>query len=133
MQDQKLKENGYETLDHHVMHGTFHSCQQDNKDIGEIRIKWEIVQCGDITVIGQQIRNKNNQYTLRQWNPRDQKASFGDDNDPQTKPICPMTFCCCYAVELLFKVTFKEVIDYCQEGIQSCTYVFDHMEKDNAG
>lgn len=80
----------------------------EGPEIGDMRIRWEVVRCCEVTVIAQQIQGENETYTLRPWNPLKEKES---NNDPDVSVSCPITCICCYIVESLFKHLSCEVID----------------------
>ena len=79
----------------------------EGPEIGDMRIRWEIVRCCEVTVIAQQIKTEDN-YTLRPWNPLKEKDT---NNDPDVSVSCPITCICCYIVESLFKHISLEMID----------------------
>lgn len=47
---------------------------------GDVRISWEFVPCGEITVVAQQMKDPNtkeNEFTFRQWNPERKDVEWG--------------------------------------------------------
>lgn len=40
-----------------------------NPHIGQIRISFEYDKCGPCTVVAQQVASKQNDFSLRRWNP----------------------------------------------------------------
>ena len=43
---------------------------QTGTTIGDVKITWQYVPCGEITVIAQQMTNDKDELTFRQWNPK---------------------------------------------------------------
>ena len=71
--------------------------------------------------------NKNQEFTLRQWNPKQIKVAFDQDNGSSVEASCPMTLICCYVVEKLFKVMAQETINEVRVGLKSTDEVFALM------
>ena len=54
-----------------------------NGEVGDVRIRWEIVKCSDCTVIAQQMEDdQKGQFTFRAWNPSKEKVAFEESNEP---------------------------------------------------
>jgi hypothetical protein len=61
--------------------------------VGDIRISFDYVPCGDTTIIAQQIV-KNNELTFRQWNPNKLNCPVEENNDPDHETVCLLCVCC---------------------------------------
>jgi hypothetical protein len=42
---------------------------EGSPDVGDLRVRWEEVQCKNYTFIAQQIKDENDEFTFRTWNP----------------------------------------------------------------
>jgi hypothetical protein len=76
--------------------------------------------CGDVTVLSQQIYNKqDNVWTFRKWNPYKKDAEFGEDvgaDDLEDVGTCRTVCClCCVIVGKCFNAVIEEVVDELEE------------------
>ena len=97
--------------------------------VGDMRIKWEIVPMQRLNIIAQQVINSNkseDKYTFRAWNPNDEEAEVGAEEDV-TEASCPMCCFCCWCVEKCFKTMFKEEINVVNYDDASTDEIFDKM------
>lgn len=81
------------------------------QQVGDMRVKFQYVACGEVNVMAQQMQDEKGRYTFRQWNPSKIDAPWGEDNGSETDVHCPLCCICCFAVEKFMKETFQEVID----------------------
>jgi len=98
--------------------------------IGDIRIKWEVVHCNPITIVAQQMENEENELTFRPFYPKSPNAKLGEE-DYTEEAACPVQCICCWGVEKCFKAVFTETIDYCRFGTNTADQVFDKLEEEN--
>lgn len=84
----------------------------EQPQIGDIRVKWEIVPNLKVNILAQQITDKN-QFTFRPWNPSDKFAESGEGStqDHDSQSSCPVACIFCFCVEKCFKTIFREEID----------------------
>ena len=70
---------------------------------------------------------KSDKFTFRPWNPNDEMAEVGAEED-QTEATCPV--CCfpCWCVEKCFKTVFKEEVNVIQYDDDSADEIFDKMQ-----
>jgi len=98
----------------HLNDGYLYSRMQANQvgdmalgqQIGDMRIKFKYVACGDVNVMAQQMQNEHGRYTFRQWNPTKIDTPWGENNDSDTDASCPIFCVCCYFVEKFMKEAF---------------------------
>jgi hypothetical protein len=81
------------------------------QQIGDMRVKFETVECGPLNVMAQQMQDDKGRFTFRQWNPERTDVPWGEDNGSETDAHCPMACVCCFVVEWCFKNAFQDVID----------------------
>lgn len=92
--------------------------------IGTVRISWQYMPCGLITVTAQQMDKENmgdhDELTFRKWNPSKIDTTMGSDNSSSTDPMCPLICIGWYIVErICFQRVFDDCIDYCCWGYKS--------------
>ena len=57
--------------------------------IGDMRVKFDFVECGPLNVISQQMQDDKGRFTFRQWNPERINVPWGEENDSETDAHCP--------------------------------------------
>ena len=85
-------------------------------ELGDIRVKWEMVECQNVTFISQQMNN-GEQFTFRNWNPEKEDVEWGESTDQDIEVSCPMWCLPCFITECCFKAAFQETIDYVNTGL----------------
>lgn len=110
-----------------------HHDEQDlnTAELGDIRVKWQMVVCSDVTFISQQMQNGEGEFTFRNWNPDKEDVPWGESTAQDVDVSCPGYCLPCFIVECLFKAVFQETIDYVRGGLHKMEACFDTMEEEN--
>lgn len=53
----------------------------EDKDVGQIRVKYKLHKCGEATVIGQQIQDDRGLMTIRMYNPKKKDLPYGESTE----------------------------------------------------
>ena len=104
---------------------------EGSPDVGDLRVRWEEVQCKNYTFIAQQIKDENDEFTFRTWNPQKVDAELDEETDQDIEACCPAVCLPCYLVELCFKTAFQETIDTVHPGSKSANWVFKQLSSAN--
>lgn len=115
----------YARLAHHVEYNL------DVAELGDIRVKWEMVECSDVTFVSQQMQDGEGEYTFRNWNPEKEDVAWGESTAQDVDIACPWYCLPCFITECCFKVAFQETIDYVRGGLHKMDQCFDYMEEEN--
>jgi hypothetical protein len=81
-------------------------------ELGDIRVKWQMVVCSDVSFISQQMKDKEGEFTFRNWNPDKEDVEWGESTDQDIEVSCPFYCLPCFITECFFKAAFQETIDY---------------------
>ncbi|CDW88063.1 transmembrane protein 43 [Stylonychia lemnae] len=130
----QVKENGYKepTRSGEFIFLKKHDHLIPDTDVGDIRIAFDYVPCGDTTIMAQQIV-RNNQYTFRQWNPKKSNCPVEESNDPDHETVCLLCACCPCArvVDSCFQSIFKETIEIVDESLINRKELIGKMQSQN--
>jgi len=72
----------------HLVGKFHHDNISGSSDIGDIRICYFQVPCGPISLVSQQVQDRD-YFTFRQWNPKKELLPYGQNNDADYEAVCP--------------------------------------------
>jgi len=75
-------------------------------ELGDIRVKWQMVVCDNVSFISQQMKNGNDEFTFRNWNPDKEDVEWGESTAQDVEVSCPLYCLPCYITECFFKAAF---------------------------
>jgi hypothetical protein len=98
--------------------------------VGQYRVKFHYNECGLTTVMAQQIKDNDDQHTLRKWNPEKLRVEYGKSTDAEADGTMGPALCCyiCMCVNCCMNTMFEEVVDQFQDGSQSAEEYFASTE-----
>jgi len=83
--------------------------------IGQMRVKFHFNKCGTATIISQAIKNDDDQFTFRKWNPNKLQVPYGVSTDADASGVCSGYYLC-KIVNCCMDSLFEEVIDHAGDG-----------------
>ena len=83
-----------------------------------MRVTFKYNQCGETSIMAQQIKDPEGGYTFRKWNPLKENVPFEDHTDAEPdQSRGPLLFCyMCEIVSWCFGTLFEEAIDLFVDG-----------------
>ena len=122
MTAQKMKEHGYGQFE--FSNGYFQSHanpENPSSDIGKYRVKFHYNKCGQTSVLAQQVKDDDGNWTFRKWNPYKINVPYGQGTDAEAdSTLGPLLFCyICAIVNCCMNSMFEEVVDVFVDGIKT--------------
>lgn len=103
----------------------------EGEHVGQYRIKFHYNECGEATIMAQQIQDDEGVYTFRKWNPDKKNVPFGTSTDAEQDTVCsPMCCYICMCVNCLMNSLFEEVVDHAKDGSTTSEDYFKGKESD---
>jgi len=101
--------------------------ESEGNKVGTIRVGFTYNKCSDGSIMAQQIKDDEDNYTLRKWNPEKRNVPYGVSTDGDMDSTCGNPLCCyiCMCVNCIMNVMFEETINKAQDGRMSSDEYFE--------
>merc|ERR1712032_1737695 len=87
-------------------------------------------ECGNATIMAQQIEDADGNRTFRKWNPEKKTVPYGQSTDAEQDSTYGNPICCyiCLCVNCMMNTMFEEVVDHATDGKVPAEQYFKDQE-----